>query len=223
MVVATRSKSTSSTATNGLSERLGNARVGNGEVDAESPTEAFRESSRLVCPGGVTRTLAGNGSRRETMAGPLGPLRRPSASHGPRRDGTSGRSSARSRPRIRRGPPNVPGDTARQNGCVIEKFLAPVSSLPKSSATRIFSVGTSGDRFAQAAHEPGEAGQPPTAFCERVLVGCQHSQFVRFGFCRLALIIAAFGEKTPPAASDFFVGPRVHHIRPGSEDGVKVV
>jgi hypothetical protein len=48
-----------------------------GELDAESPTEAFRESSRLVCPRGLTRTLAGNGSRRETIpARSAAPVRR---------------------------------------------------------------------------------------------------------------------------------------------------
>ncbi|MGA9335987.1 MAG: hypothetical protein WBV39_17030, partial [Rudaea sp.] len=62
---------------------------------------------------------------------------------------------------------------ARQHGRFIEQRLALVPTLPESTGTSVFAIGTSGDRLIERLHEPGKAAEPLLASVKSIRVAKQ--------------------------------------------------
>jgi hypothetical protein len=104
-------------------------------------------------------------------------------------------------------------DQTRQQGRVIEKFLAKKPPLPKSSGAKVLPIGKPGDRLGQAPHKPGNAGQPPSNLGQPIRHGGDHLEFEVRRHGRSSVIIFALREDVPPPPGDLFIRPTGDDIR----------
>ena len=110
----------------------------------------------------------------------------------------------------------------RKDCCIIEQSLGSKSSLPESAGTAVFFVRPSGDRFAQASHEPAHARQPCATQLDDLSILRFHGDdgFESFSFL---LRFRRRTEDQPPASGDVFSRPAFCNIRPLPENHVQVV
>ena len=112
---------------------------------------------------------------------------------------------------------------AGDKGGFVEEWLSLEAGLPEVTGDFIFAVGTFGDRFGNALHEPGDAAESTALVGKAGGAVFEVIELFGGGLFREPGGGAALRKQGPPAACDFVVGPRGGDVRASADDEVHVV